>query len=439
MDRKDNSPDKVKGVKRRGLLRFGSLVSAISGAVVLTGTTTSAVAAPGDKNLSSYVPTAEKGAPLGVATLDNGTKIPSTQIPDLSESYARAISAQAWKPFTFYSTGTVIASPAGSLVKARIDHQSNIEFQIGDWLQIAPAALMPRYYDEGGRFVDRGAILTLSRNHDPSGFQPLIWANVAGQGDNKSFKGVVAGQFLARDRFEVDSTNKGVLYAIQAVVAPTIDRDNIPYDDVVGLSIVNQGTAMGTDGLYFGNNRMDRATNPDAKDFANVIQNDMSSNSFIRSIGRHDVGISLSGAKITTTAIRLGNSQSISWNDELGNLTHAIRLSAKGTLRLLEGGIDIRSDKSVYFNNKVVLSNNTPLYGLRFGAATECEVIKVATDDNVALFGGRVKILASGGIALQGSTSQPAAQASGAGALFVEAGALKYRGSLGTVTTIAPA
>jgi hypothetical protein len=332
-----------------------------------------------------------------------------------------------------------VANPAGALVKATLDHQSAENYLSSNWSQMAPAALMPRYYDEGGKYADRGAIFTLSRNHDPQGFQPLIWANVAAKGDNKSFKGVVAGQFLARDRTDVDSTNKGVLYAIQAVVAPSIDRDNVPYDDVVGLSIENQGTAVGTDALYFGNKRADRNMNPGAKDFANVIQNDMSSNSFIRSIGAHDVGISLGGASITTTAIRLGTGQSISWNDELGNLTHAVRLSPKGTLRLLEGGIDIRSDKSVYFNNKTVLSNNTPLYGMRFATTSECELIKVGTDDNVSLFAGRAKILTGGGITLQSSTSQPATPSGGAGTLFIEAGVLKYKGSLGTVTIIAQA
>lgn len=432
--------DGTNGIKRRGLLRFGSLATALSGAVVVGGAAETALAAPADKNPSlAYVPTAEKGAPSGVATLDSGARIPSSQIPDLSESYGRAIAAQAWKPSTFYTAGNIVASPAGALVKAVIGHQSGPDYQASNWLQLAEAALMPRYYDEGGTYTDRGAIFTLSRNHDPAGFQPLIWANVSGKGDNKTFKGVVAGQFLARDRTDVDTTNKGVLYAIQAVVAPKVDRDNVPYDDVVGISVVNQGTGVGTDALYFGNNRADRSTNPGAKDFANVIQNDMSSDSLIRSIGKHNVGISLGGATITTTAIRLGNAQSISWNDEAGNLTHAIRLSAKGTLRLLEGGIDIRSDKSVYFNNKAVLSNNTPLYGMRYGTTSEYELIKVGVDDSASLFGGRARILASGGMAFQGSISQPPTPADGGGTLFVEDGALKYKSSLGTVTTIAPA
>lgn len=47
-------------------------------------------AAPGDKNppTTSYVPTAEKGAASGVATLGIDSKIPRAQLPDLSVTYA---------------------------------------------------------------------------------------------------------------------------------------------------------------------------------------------------------------------------------------------------------------------------------------------------------------------------------------------------------------
>lgn len=76
-------------VGRRGLLRFGTLLSALTGASVATTFSASATyAAPGDKNPpSAYVPVAEKGSPLGVATLDPNAKIPSTQLPDLSQTY----------------------------------------------------------------------------------------------------------------------------------------------------------------------------------------------------------------------------------------------------------------------------------------------------------------------------------------------------------------
>lgn len=87
------------GVKRRGLLRFGTLVTAITGASAISAIgANSAQAAPIDKTSpNTYVPIAEKGAPSGVASLDVNAKILPTQLPDLSATYARAdtLSVQA--------------------------------------------------------------------------------------------------------------------------------------------------------------------------------------------------------------------------------------------------------------------------------------------------------------------------------------------------------
>ncbi|QCO99587.1 hypothetical protein FCN77_20085 [Arthrobacter sp. 24S4-2] len=79
------------GVKRRGLLRFGTLVTALTGASAFSViSANSAQAASGDKSPpNSYVPVSEKGAPSGVATLDAASKIPPSQLPDLSATYGR--------------------------------------------------------------------------------------------------------------------------------------------------------------------------------------------------------------------------------------------------------------------------------------------------------------------------------------------------------------
>jgi hypothetical protein len=49
-------------------------------------------------------------------------------------------------------------------------------------------------------------------------------------------------------------------------------------------------------------------------------------------------------------------------------------------------------------------------------------------------FGGGFKV-----IGISNATTVPSTNPSGGGVLYVEAGALKYRGSSGTITTIAPA
>jgi hypothetical protein len=65
--------------------------------------------------------------------------------------------------------------------------------------------------------------------------------------------------------------------------------------------------------------------------------------------------------------------------------------------------------------------------------------IQIASGGNVGIggttsFGNGAKV-----IGIANATTVPNADPSGGGVLYVEAGALKYRGSSGTITTIAPA
>jgi hypothetical protein len=84
MSSEDGKKDQL--TPRRGLLRFGTLVTAFTGASAMSAM--SAHAAPGGDK-TAYVPTAEKGAPLGVAALDIESHVPATQLPDLTPIIAR--------------------------------------------------------------------------------------------------------------------------------------------------------------------------------------------------------------------------------------------------------------------------------------------------------------------------------------------------------------
>lgn len=96
MSEKDRSASSQRlSMKRRGLLRLGTAVIALTSASALSAA--AAHAGPGDKNPpNSYVPTAEKGAPSGVATLDDGTKIPHSQLPDLSPMFGTFLSPRSF-------------------------------------------------------------------------------------------------------------------------------------------------------------------------------------------------------------------------------------------------------------------------------------------------------------------------------------------------------
>ncbi|MFJ6078594.1 hypothetical protein ACIQC0_09875 [Pseudarthrobacter sp. NPDC092419] len=82
MDQTGQAP---RDMKRRSLFRIGTLVAAFTSASVASANAASGSPAP----MNEYVPTAEKGAPSGVATLDGEARIPPAQIPDLSASYGR--------------------------------------------------------------------------------------------------------------------------------------------------------------------------------------------------------------------------------------------------------------------------------------------------------------------------------------------------------------
>lgn len=80
---------------------------------------------------------------------------------------------------------------------------------------------------------------------------------VEGKGDNATFIGANALYLEARDRTDVTTTNKGVLYGLSIGVVPAVARNNVPYDDCDGLAIMNRtGTAgaKATDAIYIAHN-----------------------------------------------------------------------------------------------------------------------------------------------------------------------------------------
>ncbi len=65
-------------------------------------------------------------------------------------------------------------------------------------------------------------------------------------------EGMINVYSLASDAPGVIAGTKGLLYAADFNIAPSVARNNPPYDDADGVVISNIGTASGTEGLYFG-------------------------------------------------------------------------------------------------------------------------------------------------------------------------------------------
>jgi hypothetical protein len=168
----------------------------------------------------------------------------------------------------------------------------------------------PLYFSDT-TFNDRQAVFSIQRNiPTPTIIQPNIWSLVEGKGDNTTFIGVSGGYFQSRDRSDVTSLNKGVLYGLQTTVVPIVDRNNYPYDDVVGLVVSNGGSARGTEGIYIG-----RSVSGGGADWAAGIGIDShTSEAAIYVTGSHLYGLDFAraiGSSFSGAAIRLPNNESI--------------------------------------------------------------------------------------------------------------------------------
>ena len=151
----------------------------------------------------------------------------------------------------------------------------------------------------GNPTVFKSKTQTLGNLGLPTGIQALTRQVVEGKGDNATFTGVTAAYFEARDRTDVTALNKGVIYAMSLSVVPSIARNNVPFDDAVGLTISNTTGTVGakaTDGIYLSANSAafgDRLTG--TSEWYSIFTADCNA----------DVGM-VFGGKIATFAIDLG-------------------------------------------------------------------------------------------------------------------------------------
>jgi hypothetical protein len=120
---------------------------------------------------------------------------------------------------------------------------------------------------------------------------------------------------------------------------------------------------------------------------------------------------------------------------EGGNRACQIVLGTGGadpTIRAVDGGLSNLRSLRLHASMMMFMTNDG--VGL-----SPTERLRITEDGNVGIgntnsFGGGVKV-----VGIANATTVPASNPTGGGVLYVEAGALKYRGSSGTVTTIANA
>lgn len=335
------------------------------------------------------------------------------------------------------------------------------------------------YYDTAETFPERNAIFTLNRQvPSPSGFFPTMHLITQGLGDNTTFKGVAGLITQARDLPSVGVGTKGVLYAFQAAVVPLIDRSNVPFDDVVAVSVENQGSAVGTDAVYFAHNRSDVGANPTAHDWGTIVQNDAWANNFVRSSGHHVNGLDLTGATLSGAALYMANQQKIAAKKTSGAFQELVRLDGNDTLTLYEDRLRVLNNNDVLMLNagwlawrnaannaniqvatldatdtfhlygnvlrlfstgEVAVQNNAPIVGRNSADSAYVDLVRLNGSNDLQLYAAKVTILSNGGMFLNPVSSIPSTPGGSGFVIYNDAGTLKAKGSSGTITPLAVA
>jgi hypothetical protein len=217
--------------------------------------------------------------------------------------------AKAWAGTLFQSTGP---NDVPVVVKADPDQSANLtEWKLSSGQKKTRVANDGSiYYSETNSFPDRDAgvtVLTTMSSPPASGRRPSLHVVGQGKGDNTTAKGVTSVFVRATDTSDVDESNKGMLYAIEAQVAPRVTRDNVPVDDANGIVVVNDpafGANRATDAIYVGHANA-FGTNPEWKTGVTL---DCNAWHGLRINGAYtSTAIDLSAATIATNeAIKLG-------------------------------------------------------------------------------------------------------------------------------------
>jgi len=177
----------------------------------------------------------------------------------------------------------------------------------------------------------------------PENIQQTFRVVTEGKGDNTTFIGVASGYFEARDKSDVAAGTKGVLYALSLAVCPIVGRNNVPFDDAVGLTISNVTGVTGakaTDGIYVSANTGtfgDKTTG--TSEWYSIFTADANADVGIVLAGKiATYGIDLSYANLGTGAILVPNAKYLYSRNAAGSADlRLLGLNANNDLLLGEG------------------------------------------------------------------------------------------------------
>ena len=217
------------------LTGLGTMAEQNANAVAITGGTMSGVTVTG------YIPTTEKGATLGVATLDAGGQVPVSQLPPMGDlNYQGTWNASTNTPTLTSSVGTkgyyYVVSVAGSTNLNGIT-----DWQVGDWAVYNGSVWQKIDNTDAVTSVNGYTGTVVLTQTDISGTVPTSRTLTAGTG-------LTGGGDLSANRtFAIDST-VATLTGTQTltnktITAPKIDLINDTNgNEILGLSPTTSAT-----------------------------------------------------------------------------------------------------------------------------------------------------------------------------------------------------
>ena len=140
----------------------------------------------------------------------------------------------------------------------------------------------------------------------------------------------------------------------------------------------------------------------------------------------------------TTNSLTVGNGMDTTWSPSPATSGSTLKNSPQLLLTgsYWNGSTSINRQGLIYFK---LTSTTSPFGGLSLGTTVTSDALFIEdvtgnVGFNGSSFGGGIQI-----IFIANATTVPSSNPSGGGVLYVDSGALKYRGSSGAVTTLAPA
>jgi len=216
---------------------LGTMSTQNSNNISVTGGSMSGV------TISDYIPTTQKAAALGVATLDSASKVPISQIPD---SVIGALSYQGtWDASTNTPTLTSSVGTKGYYYVVSVAGSTNLngitDWKVGDWAVYSGSAWQKIDNTDGVTSVNGYTGAVVLTQADISGTVPTSRTLTAGTG-------LTGGGDLSADRtFAIDST-VATLTGTQTLTNKTLTGPKIDLindtngNEILGLSPTTSAT-----------------------------------------------------------------------------------------------------------------------------------------------------------------------------------------------------